>query len=232
MMQCKKSPELILAVFFFISKVWNWIKIFVKFTSNDVKSHQTTGQFSDSSRNSGDCHTNDNKPSPSVCEGDDHHLHGEEACCDDDRHCDDEKEEDESYFFSDSDSDNASSLHPYFEDDCEDEKESSWSEAWSASASGFPDMKCQQRETLFDHASYSPPNISGQNNFVPESVFQKMGKTCNENKPSIESWFDSHLNEVWVNFLRHPHLLNPAPPDNPPLTEPLPPAGAEIPVKG
>ena len=63
MMQFNRSPEFMLAVIFFLFKVWDWIKIYVNFTNKDDNSHQIGSQFRASSRNSEDCDTDDNDSS-------------------------------------------------------------------------------------------------------------------------------------------------------------------------
>ena len=253
MMQFEKRPELILGFILFLSKVWDWIKIYVNFTNNGDGSHQIESQLRASSRDSEDCDTKDNESPTPRHDGDHSHLLGEEACHDNDHHCDDEEEEDESYFFSDSDSEAGFAPNSCCDNDCEDHKENRcrWEDTWAASPSGFSDVKCQQQETLFDHFKHFPQNGQRHNNFASENVFQKQ-EIKYEKKPPIEGWFDSHLNDIWVSFLqRHhmdvPHLvsaphLDPLPPDPPldpltPETPPRPPevfypAIAEIPAKG
>ena len=171
MMQYKGSPKLILAVIIFFSKVWNLIKVYISFTKNNNVRDQANDQFGVSSRSSEDCHANGIDPSISMCDCDDDHVHGKETCCHDNTRCGDDEEEDEIYYYSDSESEENYALHPCCDDDYKGEKESRWEDVWTASASGFSDVKCEQRETLFDRPTPSPQNAPGQNNFEPENSF-------------------------------------------------------------
>ena len=240
MMQYKKSPELILAVIFFFSKVWNLIKFYISFTKNNNVTDQADDQFEVSSRSSEDYHTNGIDPSISMCGRVDDHFHGKEACCDENARCDDDEEEDEIYYFSDSESEGSFPPHPCCDGDYKGEEESRWEDVWSASPSGFSEVKCQQRETLSEIPTLSPQNIPGQNNFEPENIFQKLGLKCDQKKTSIEEMFDSHLSDIWVNFQQGRHMnapfltsvppLNPTPPDLPRPPEFFPPANSQIPA--
>ena len=133
MVQYKNSKEFFLALFLFISQLWEFIKTCFHLSQVDADHCQPEIQCSTSSDG---CHKDGIEPYWN--DGDHHHVI--DACSDRDLGNNDDEE---IYFFSDSESETDSADHSHLENICEDEEESRWSEMWTPGASGFPDLECK-----------------------------------------------------------------------------------------
>jgi len=207
-----KTPDLLLRD----SETGRWMKVFVQLTQNDDDDCQFESQVKMSS--SDICH--ENGIEPSTYGYDDHCDHfDEEACKSDSDHCDDNDGEMQvdAHILSDCKSDIESLPDSLCENNCGEEEEEKWRKVWSAEKGGFQDEKGQQADTLLDHIP--PPDATpGQNTFKSEGVCQTLGLKPNLSKACIDGVYNSHLNDIWVNFLQS-HMQAPAQhitPSNPP----------------
>ena len=226
-MQSNKSPDLLVRN----SETGRWIKVSVQITQNDNDDCHFESQF----KSSESCHQNGIESYSHTQIGHCDHV-DEEACKGDSDHCDDNDEEDD-YILSDCESDTVSLHDSHCEDNCGEKEEERWRKVWTAEKGAFQDIKSQHTNTFPGHTLQSDETL-GQYTFKRESVFQGLGLKCNEDKDSIEGMFDSHLNNVLVNFLESQLIHNPPqylsppnpprPPDPPRLS--APPGNAQIPV--
>ena len=231
-MQSNKNPDLLITD----AKTGKLMKVFVNLTLVDGDDHQLESQHK--VENSKNCHCHfDDESLQDICNDYGDHCHGEVACDSDIHHCDDDMDDDEtSYIFSHCESGTVSPLIPHCEDNCGKEEEKRWKKVWSTEAGAFEDIECQQECTLLDHR-FSPDKTPRQNTFETESVFQNMGLKPDEKKHPIDGLYNSHLNNIWVNFLESQLKCNPpldsAPPNPPnPPADPLRPVSSQLPTRG